>query len=219
MWNKIEIIGKLLVPLLIGLLAYIANQSANKISDAQHMSAQQEKKTNEELKYLEIFYQEISSNDLSRQKMALAILRAMQPNLASKLAAAVAQDESKQKGIREEAESVRKDIEKFGQLNQYKIGIYFHKDNNDLSKMASELRENLMKQGIKSFIQFYPKDDVFFSRFGSPKGIEVRFEEAYEDEVADQLVNLLSEIYPAKKFSKRKVKNRTANFISIFLGQ
>ena len=217
-WRKIEIIGRLLVPLALGILVYIANQTANKIAESQYNSAQQEKETNLELKYLEIFYQEISSKDLSRQRMALAILRAMQPNLALKLAAAVSQDKSKQEEIRTEAESIRKDIEKFGQVNRYKIGIYFPKDRDDLRKIALKLKEGLINQGIRSIIQLYEKDNSFFRRVGFPKGFEVRFEEPYEDEVADQLVNLLSEIYPTRKFSKRTVRNRTVNFISVFLG-
>ena len=116
------------------------------------------------------------------------------------------------------AESDRTSVER-PTLNHYKIGIYFQEDREDHRKTAVKLKEDLNKRGAKSTIQLYVRDDSFFQKVGFPKGFEIRYEKAWEDEAAEQLIDLLSEIYPDKKFSKHEVRNRTANFISIFIGQ
>jgi hypothetical protein len=105
-------------------------------------------------------------------------------------------------------------------LSSYKIGIYFPNNIPDLAKVANTIRDKLLQYGLKKEqIQLYSKDNSFFESAVPPNGYEIRYEPGYEDDAANNLDNILKEIYPAGHFQKEKVEaGRTENFISIFLG-
>ncbi len=83
---------KLIVPIFLGILAFYTASSGNKISQQQtQMIAFQNAKDAEdskrqlELKYLELFYQDISSTDPEKQTKAIGLLSLMNPDLGQQL--------------------------------------------------------------------------------------------------------------------------------------
>ena len=115
----------------------------------------------------------------------------------------------------------------FSKLNSYKIGIYLHIKRDDLSKIAEDIKFQLIKNGFSGIIEINKRDDIYFEkRAFAPKSFEIRYDQIpIEDEVSKDLESILKSIYPNRTFRRQAVKNTrnnevviSKNFISIFLG-
>lgn len=87
-----RVLEKLIVPLFLGALAYFTASSGNKISkqqtqliEFQNAKNVEDSKRQLELKYLELFYQDISSADPDKQTKAIGLLSLMNPELGEQL--------------------------------------------------------------------------------------------------------------------------------------
>lgn len=221
----LELIEKLLIPFALCVLAFIANHATNKFSDAQlelakgqNLRQESESKDNLQLKYIELFYQDITSRDVDKQAAALSLLRLMKPAIGELFAHWVQSNSKLSPELRAKAESIGKNIASFGVLGDYKIGIYFLEGRQDLSKVALDIQSKLIQHGFTGLIQLYPKDKQFFDLVVPPEAFEIRYESEYEEDAANLLETILKTIYPAAPFEKKPVWTRTTNFISIFLG-
>lgn len=92
MENFFRVLEKLLVPLFLGILAFFTASSGNKISkqqtqliEFQNARDAEDSKRQLELKYLELFYQDISSTDPEKQTKAIGLLSLMNPDLGQQL--------------------------------------------------------------------------------------------------------------------------------------
>jgi hypothetical protein len=86
------VLEKLIVPAFLGLLAFYTASSGNKISEQQTQLIEfqnardaEDSKRQMELKYLELFYQDISSTDPDKQTKAIGLLSLMNPDLGQQL--------------------------------------------------------------------------------------------------------------------------------------
>ena len=86
------ILEKLIVPAFLGILAFYTASSGNKISqqqtqliEFQNAKDAEDSKRQLELKYLELFYQDISSTDPDKQTKAIGLLSLMNPDLGQQL--------------------------------------------------------------------------------------------------------------------------------------
>ena len=86
------ILEKLIVPAFLGILAFYTASSGNKISQQQTQLIEfqnardaEDSKRQLELKYLELFYQDISSTDPEKQTKAIGLLSLMNPGLGQQL--------------------------------------------------------------------------------------------------------------------------------------
>src|SRR5690242_19757757 len=87
-----RVLEKLIIPLLIGVLAWFGNQAATKISEAQlHLaeSAAEDRRAefrhSMQAKYIEIFYKDLNSGDTKSQLNAIRLVRLMDGDLAQNL--------------------------------------------------------------------------------------------------------------------------------------
>lgn len=92
MENVLRVLEKLLVPIFLGVLAFFTASSGNKISQQQTQLIEfqnardaEDSKRQMELKYLELFYQDISSSDPEKQTKAIGLLSLMNPDLGQQL--------------------------------------------------------------------------------------------------------------------------------------
>jgi len=92
MENFFRVLEKLIVPIFLGALAYFTASSGNKISEQQTQLIEfqnardaEDSKRQMELKYLELFYQDISSADPEKQTKAIGLLSLMNPDLGQQL--------------------------------------------------------------------------------------------------------------------------------------
>ena len=88
----VHIIEKLIVPIFLGVLVFVTTNTSNKIMSQQTglIEIQNEhniesSKRQLELKYLELFYNDINSDNLNKQSNAVGLLRLMNPELGLQL--------------------------------------------------------------------------------------------------------------------------------------
>lgn len=100
------------------------------------------------------------------------------------------------------------------QLNQYKIGCYYYKDD---GVKAESILAFLQQKGFNGTYELYPRNEEFFQKVQQAKGYEIRYEPSTENDDAFELKAILDTWNKEVKFDLRPVKNSTPNFISIFI--
>src|SRR5438128_2917760 len=115
--------AKLLVPLALGLLALVEHRGAQRIANAQlDLSRQGEQRQRDQvrvdtdLKYMELFYQDIRSGDPVKQRGALALLELMNSELGQTLAA-WAERNAKTEELKTQARETGESIASLAPLN------------------------------------------------------------------------------------------------------
>ncbi|ALF52025.1 hypothetical protein ACX27_02820 [Nostoc piscinale CENA21] len=224
----VETVEKLMIPIALGVLAFITSQAANQISQAQLELAQSQSasqdaefKDNLQVKYIEIFYRDMSSTDKTKKKSALSLLTLMKPEIAKPLL-----DWAKlniPEELQGDAKSVAKNInnEIVNILGKYMINIYYINNDSSLSNVAQNIKDALTKYGLKADrIVLNNKGEDFFRALGYPTAYEIRYDPGSEDNAAELLTKVLQENYSASKpFIKRPIGSGTKNSISIFLSK
>ncbi len=215
---------RLIIPIMLGLLAFVANNASNRISESQLKLAEEEsaRRVTEfqaqiQVELLKIFYRDITSGDSTKQTDAILLLQSMDDKLATTFAGFVERKSSIPPEIRSQATQIRRSIETLAPLSGYKIGIYPLPASVELKSLALDISDKFRQKGFKGNIQIYDKDISFFHKVVMPNGYEIRYEQGDEDDQADLMQSLLEEFYPGEQFKKQTVTNRTRGFISIFL--
>jgi len=87
-----EVIEKLLIPLALLVLAYFTNTASIRISESQlELARSQERRQKTDaveslqLKYVELFYQDVTGDSHQKQQAAIQLLRIMRPDLAEQM--------------------------------------------------------------------------------------------------------------------------------------
>lgn len=90
--KALKIIQKLIIPILLAIILYVTSNANNKILSQQNRLIEiQTNKSNEhlnrqlELKYLELFYNDINSDNPQKQSNAIGLIRLMNPELGIQL--------------------------------------------------------------------------------------------------------------------------------------
>lgn len=222
--SRFEIAEKLIIPAVLAIIALAANVVTYTVSKSQIEIAKSELSVrqaefdfNVNAKLIELFYTDINSGDTLKQAAALDLLKVMNPELALKMTELVKANPTISSELKETAQTIKKHIQNFGVLNNYKIGIYVY-SKSDKSLKEAEYLENLLEvSGFRGMVQIYRKDRSFFEKVGIQKSKEIRYETKYETEPATKLKEILEELSPSSEFTLRPVSNRTTNFISVFL--
>lgn len=224
-WEKFFRIAKeFILPAAIAVLAYVGTQAGTRISEGQLRLAESaaadrkdEFRRTMQSKYVEVFYRDLNSGNVKNQQNALRLLRIMDTDLAQSLAGLVEITPNISGDVRATAARARQEIENFGALYGYKIGIYYYRDSPPSASRAESIKQKLVAKGFQGAIQLYPSDRGFFELVRAPNSLEVRYEPGKEDSAADSLVANLKEDFPSLAVSKRSVSNSTPSFISIFI--
>ena len=224
MKRLLDILEKLLLPAALGFLAWTTSQASLRVSasqldlaKAQDARQARESQATAQLKYLEIFYRDIKSTDERNQLFALSLLTHLNPELGSSLADLVKTSPRSSKAVVDKAASIKTGFDAFGPLNGFKIGIYWDEKDARLEAAARELKGKIEKRNFPGPVQLYPRPQQFLASLGASDQNEIRFEAGIEDEAADRLLALMTELAPDRHFVKREVANRTSKFMSLFL--
>jgi hypothetical protein len=229
--NILEVLEKLLIPILLGILAFITNRAGNQISEAQlklsesqlalakaqNTRQESEAKSNLQTKYIELFYKDISSEDAKKQEYALSFLKLISPDVAAPLlswATTYVKPE-----VKSQVNTARNEISS-RILSSYEIVLYFPENNQDSLKSAQDIKRILIEYGLgENQIKLEKRDETFFQRLGYPKGYEIRYDKGSEEDAAQLLENILKMAYPSKQFVKLGIGSGTINSMSIFFTQ
>jgi hypothetical protein len=121
-----------------------------------------------------------------------------------------------QKGKFEKQVTEIKYISDFGQLNTFKIGIYFKVSK---TNQANQIKNYLINKGFKGECELYPKDKAFFKYFNytDEDDFQIRYEPDTELAVATKLNEILDKNELKVNFNLKTIKNRSYGFLSIFI--
>jgi hypothetical protein len=228
--KALEILEKVLLPLTLGLLAFVTNKASVDISKDQFRLAdkqsrdqlerqKEESRTNVQQKYIELFYEDIKSDDPKAQLKALSLLSLMDLEVGKKIADWVNTLKSTTPEVRKQAAIVSVDIKKFGRLNTYKINIYPENNRKDLLEAANTIKSKLIEYGFRTEqVNIQQEPESFFERLGKPNGYEIRYDLGSEEQEANKLESILKEVYPSQKFIQLPIGSNSRNTLSIFIG-
>ena len=99
----------LVIPVMLGVLAFVTSQASNRISASHLELAEQQSKAREDefnaalqAKYLELFHRDISSGKPGVQRSTLGLLRIMRPELASLMTSRVLADSTVEESVKKD---------------------------------------------------------------------------------------------------------------------
>lgn len=210
----LSIFEKIIIPIALVFIGY----QQIMLNNLQEKRILEQSKNELEVKYLELFYQDITNE--SNQAQAIDLLSVMNEDLAIKLITNMVlsneeiPDEIKDK-IPEELRI--KALKK--SLNKYIIEI-FYKEEPTIEKRVSGIMNDLKKMGFHGTIKRTILTDNLKKRlYRGRKNInsnEIRFDTENEKEIAIFLKKHL-EKYENKKYYLVMIKKESNNYISIFL--
>lgn len=220
----LTILEKLILPAILGLLAWFGSQAATQISEAQLQLAHSsvENQNNEakraiQVKFIEIFYKDFNSGNPSSQMNAIRLVKLLDAKLAQDLLTLVATTPGVTEEVVEKANEAKRYVETISPLNGYKIGIYFPIKDSSAELFAHKISNRIKASGFMGPLEIYPKDHSFFEKINYPRGLEVRYESGIEDEAAESLLALVRSLDNSDSWSARPVSSRTRNFISVII--
>ncbi|MFQ5753041.1 MAG: hypothetical protein ACE5HI_13705, partial [bacterium] len=130
--SKLELAEKLIIPAVLAIIALAANVVTYTVSKSQIEIAKSELSVrqaefdfNVNAKLIELFYTDINSGDSQKQAAALDLLKIMNPELALKMTELVRANPTVSSEIKEAAQTIKKDIQNFGVLNNYNPSLPF----------------------------------------------------------------------------------------------
>jgi len=218
---------KLLLPIAIAALGFWVNLAAQEVargqlalSQAQENRSVLEAKTAIRLKVLETFYEDISGRDPEKQKTALYLLSAVEPELGQTLARAVATNPQTPLPTRRIAEKVANNIELVGPLINYSVVIYFAESDAQQRDRAEDLRRRLTEHAPLTSVSIRPATSDQLRKWVPPKGNEIRYDQLYEKEAAEKLQALLRIVASDRMFKLQATgsqRPRTENVLTVFL--
>ena len=219
------VLEKLVIPVMLGVVAWAGTQAATEISKGQlnlAASAAEDRKAEfrraMQAKYIEIFYKDLNSGDQKSQLNAIRLVRLVDGELAQTLLDLVAITPGVSEAVVAKAGEARSALEALLPLRGYKVGIYFHKNDPPSVSTVLKLQDRLKAAGFTGTVQPFPSDEAFFARPNNlALTLEVRYEDGIEDEASDALLGIVQRVDDRTQWRKQLVSNRTANFLSIFV--
>jgi hypothetical protein len=222
--RTLHILEKLVIPVMLGFLAWVGSQAATKIAEGQLHLAENtadhqklESRRSMQAKFIEMFYKDLNSGDPASQMNAVRLVRLIDADLAQSLLTLVATTPGISQAVVAKANEAKRQAENISPLSSYKIGIYYPSGNFSATPTALRIEESLREAGFNGIIQKYPSDPSFIQKVNAPVGLEIRFEPGIEDDAADALLSIVQTVDTKGRWSKRPVSNRTPGFISVFL--
>lgn len=213
-----EIAEKILIPLALVLLAASQVKVAReqvRVAELQLERQTSEASSNLQLKYIELFYHDLADPDPRKRETGIALLAAMQPNIAQIVTRVVFADPLSTPKLKEQASATLLNAQRFGALVNYRIVIYFPKAH---GSDAEAIQKRLTEFHFPNKIELRERDGNFLTD-AARYGYHVRYEETYEGEAAENLLRLLPECLPGHSFKPVRVIGKTSSdgAITIFL--
>lgn len=215
MWKILE---KVVIPFALVVLAasqaVVARQQVE-VAKLQLDRQSAEATSNLQLKYVELFYHDIQDPDPRKQKTSIALLAAMQPEIARTMSRIILANPSSSKELREQVNAALTTAQRFGPLVNYRLVIYYPKS---VVQEATNLRARLAADGFPGAVELRERASTFLDD-ATKFGYHIRYDDVYEQEAADYLMKLLPQYLPGRSFDRIKVVGRSSSdgTLTIFL--
>jgi len=170
-----------------------------------------------QVKYIEIFYKDLNSGDQKTQLNAIRLVRLADADLAQALLSLVPSTPGVSATVVEQAKEVKRNLDAVRPLSGYKVGIFYYGDDAVSTGRASKIREQLQQNGFSGPIQLTSVDNESVKQYDAPKTVEIRYEARSEDDQAAALDSIIGPLVAPSSVVRATVKNRTPNYVSVFL--
>lgn len=206
-------VEKLVLPAALGILTFFVAQGTQKISEGQLAIA----KAQYQLKYLELFYKDISDlKQPDRQKAALTLLYVTDREVGDVLAKAVAANESNTQEVRISAATLGKKINMLGPLVNYEVIFYYVEGDDKARELAESYAKRLTLFELITCRTEKLTRDHWHNKLQSPKRFEIRYDDIFEEEAAEALAKLLGGFDRNISFRKVVAGGRTPFKLTVF---
>jgi hypothetical protein len=226
-WHLAE---KIIIPLALAALAYFGKKASDQIAASQvEVAGRQvevaklalERQATEsnltlQLKYIELFYDDIQNPDPQKRKASISLLAAMQPSVAEMVARAVAADPTATPEVKRQVSETLTAAQRFGPLGTYRIVIYYERLT---AAHAEQIKTHLLRAGFNGQIELSERAPTFLPD-ATTYGYHVRYDDGFENEAAEYLLNLAHEALPGSQFKLVKIlpsKGRSDAVLTVFL--
>ncbi len=214
-WQLLE---KVIIPMALVLLAasqvLVARQQV-RVAEVQAEAQRNDASENLQLKYVELFYRDVTDPDPRKKQTSVALLAVMRPDIAQMLARVVYADPQATESLREQTSATLVTANRFGSLVGYRVIVYY---DSSTQGDAQQLRANLLALGFPNEITLHKRNASFLAD-ASRYGYHIRYEERYEADAAEYLFKLMPEVLPGSSFRKLRVIGKTSSdgAITVFL--
>lgn len=209
----LSIFEKLVIPLLLVFIGY----QQIKLNDLQEKRISEQSKSELEIKYLELFYQDITSKD--KQVKSIGLLSIMNEDLALKLVKnMVLSNEEIPNEIKDKIPMELKNRAIIQSLNNYTIEFFYEQEPKKI-KSFEQISNLLNRSGFKGVIKKTNLTDEFKLRLGLEKehNCQIRFDPQNETDFAIYLKDQIGKVYNNNNKVLKIVGRESPNYISIIL--
>ena len=172
----LEVLEKLLIPILLGVLTFVTSeagfrisQSQLKLAESQEQRQKDEAKNNLQIKYIELFYNDITSGDNKKRSNAVQLAKKLISDEANPLLswASTIQDIKEDPKLVSDINAAKIEVDRRddfrNRLKDYKIVIYFPQNDQKLWDSAQEIKRKLVGNGLsQSQVNLESRNDDFF---------------------------------------------------------
>lgn len=222
MARLVDALEKLVIPVVVAILAWAANNAATQIGKgqlalarSQQQREQQEILAERQIKYLGLLYPDLKSKDQDQQIWALGLLLRLDPDTGKSLAYAVLSNPENSKEVRAKARDTIRTILKYGPLSNYTVRMLcsqISSDHNCASPIAKRYADILEREGFPGIISLKqePSENVY------PMGnYQIIYEGEFESEPARYLKRVLDGVDSRRKFELHEVTWPSPGVVSV----
>lgn len=213
-----QIVEKIVIPLALVALAASQVQVAReqvRVAEVQAERQRDDANSNLQLKYVELFYRDLTDPDSRKKASAVALLAVMRPDIARTLTSVIYADPNTGNTLRQQASSTLVTASRFGSLVSYRLVVYYERATRpDAERLQAKLRE----LGFRNELTLRERGRAFLAD-ATKYGYHIRFDGEYELDAATYLSNLMPECLPGETFRTIRVVGKTGSdgVITVFL--
>lgn len=209
-WKIIDAASKILIPIVLGIIAWNQNNFSIELQKAQQQRDTQ-------LKLIEITWNSLIGDNERSKNISLSLLRSVDAEIAVSIASAISQDTTQNIVRRQQAAQIAADFS-YSILEGTKIDIYYLDGSNEADALFDKISGTIQQLDLDNKIIRAKKPLSWVKSVGNPRNNEIRYYAATEEKIAEALAAVLNSAHPNDNFQLRPVRTKTPGTVAIVLG-
>jgi hypothetical protein len=219
-----DIAAKLLIPVAVAFLAFATDCASRRTAEGQLALAKAiedrqaaEAAEGRQLKYVELFYRDISDPTPAKQMAAASLLSVLKPEYSRPLLRVIESNPAVSATVRQQALGLVAVSSRFGPLINYRLAFFYPEADAASVSAARSIQASLVRERFPGEITLRPSSGAAIQALGAPSGNEIRYDRYYEDDAARELQQVLKVYLPNGPFTLVPTDSgRTDNYMSLF---
>ena len=220
----LELGDKLLIPLAVAVLAFATDCASRRTAEGQLALAKaiEDRQAAEaaearQLKYVELFYHDISDPTPAKQMAAASLLSVLKPEYSRPLLRVIESNPAVRSEVRQQAIGLVAVSTRFGPLINYRLAFFYPEADAASVSAARSIQAALARERFPGEIALRPSSAAAIQERGAPIGNEIRFDRYYEEDAARELQQIFKAYLPSAPFTLVPTDyGRTDNYMSVF---